>query len=76
MQSFEALLEQLLQHIPAEEEVYAQLQDILNAEDWKKHRLELRILIAPTGEIQDLSIRDGWGEEFLKIAAELDSFVH
>lgn len=32
----------------------------------------LKALFAPTGSIQEVSITSGWGQEFLKIAAQFD----
>jgi hypothetical protein len=36
---------------------------------------ELKILIAPTGNIQDISIDNGWGEEFIKIANDIENTI-
>jgi hypothetical protein len=35
----------------------------------------LRLLYAPTGTIQDTSIDNGWGDEFLKISEVVDQFT-
>jgi hypothetical protein len=36
-------------------------------------RLELSVLFAPTGPIQELSVRSGWGDECLVLANEFDA---
>jgi len=36
---------------------------------------ELSLLYAPTGAIQDTSIDNGWGSEFLELAIVVDSYV-
>ena len=35
-------------------------------------RLTLRVLFAPTGPIQEVSISSGWGQEFLALADRFD----
>lgn len=35
-------------------------------------KLELRVLFAPTGPIQETSLSSGWGDEFLKLARRFD----
>jgi hypothetical protein len=35
-------------------------------------RLELSVLFAPTGPIQEVSLSSGWAEEFLALAARCD----
>jgi hypothetical protein len=35
-------------------------------------RLDMSILFAPTGSIQEVSVRSGWGDEFLKVASQFD----
>ena len=35
---------------------------------------KLAHLIAPTGPLQDTAIDNGWGNEFMRIAEQLDSF--
>ena len=32
----------------------------------------LRVIFAPTGPMQELSLSSGWGDEFLSLAAQLD----
>ena len=39
---------------------------------WRRH---METLIAPTGELQDISIRNGWGERFIELADELEVAV-
>ena len=36
-------------------------------------RLELSVLFAPTGPVQELSVSSGWGDEFLALAIEFDA---
>jgi hypothetical protein len=35
-------------------------------------RLRMRVLFAPTGPIQEVSINAGWGDEFLALAIQFD----
>lgn len=35
----------------------------------------LSTLFAPTGAIQEISIDNGWGDEFLRISALIDQFT-
>jgi len=35
--------------------------------------LELSILFAPTGDIQEVSLSSGWGQEFCRVAESFDS---
>jgi hypothetical protein len=36
-------------------------------------RLDLSVLFAPTGPIQEVSLSSGWGDEFLALAARFDA---
>src|SRR5215831_1814347 len=36
-------------------------------------RLDLAVLFAPTGPIQEVSVSSGWGWEFLAVAARFDA---
>ncbi|MDR3460607.1 MAG: hypothetical protein P4N60_24525 [Verrucomicrobiae bacterium] len=36
-------------------------------------RLDLEVLFAPTGPIQEVSVSSGWGEEFLGLAERFDA---
>jgi hypothetical protein len=38
-------------------------------------KLDLTVLFAPTGPIQEVSVSSGWGEEFLSLAERFDSAV-
>ena len=38
--------------------------------------VELRVLLAPTGPIQEISIDNGWGERFLELAGEIDRMIN
>ena len=35
----------------------------------------LEILFAPTGQIQEVSVGSGWGEEFIELASRFDTAV-
>jgi hypothetical protein len=35
--------------------------------------LQMRVLFAPTGPIQEVSINSGWGDDFLELAAAFDA---
>ena len=35
----------------------------------------LRLLFAPTGDLQDISISSGWGEKYIEIADQFDEVV-
>jgi hypothetical protein len=37
------------------------------------HLASLRTIFAPTGPLQELSLISGWGEEYLRLAAQLDA---
>jgi len=56
------------------EEVIRELEEHLDK--WKKLQLvdieRLRFLFGPTGSIQEISIDNGWGREFLEIAEAVD----
>ena len=36
------------------------------------NRLDLEVLFAPTGPVQEVSISSGWGEEFLVLSSRFD----
>jgi hypothetical protein len=38
-------------------------------------KLDLTVLFAPTGPIQEVSVSSGWGEEFLSLAERFDCAV-
>lgn len=59
------------------QEIGAALQ-FIQAEFEQTGRLDtaqLRLLFAPTGPIQDIAIDNGWGAEFLLLAAEVDKIT-
>jgi hypothetical protein len=39
-------------------------------------RLDLTVLFAPTGPIQEISLSSGWGDDFLSLAARFDAAEH
>lgn len=54
----------------AVEEIDALIQSIGASADF--HRVQLRVLFAPTGPVQEVSISSGWGDAFLELAARID----
>ena len=38
-------------------------------------RLDLTVLFAPTGPMQEVSINNGWAEEFLVVASKFDAIA-
>lgn len=46
--------------------------EIINEPNMKQKLQEISILYAPTGSIQDISIDNGWGEEFIKLSVIVD----
>jgi hypothetical protein len=38
-------------------------------------KLDLTVLFAPTGPIQEVSLSSGWGDEFLTLASRFDAAV-
>jgi hypothetical protein len=59
------------------EEIAAQLRAAIAAVESRTllDRDELRVLFAPTGPLQELSIDNGWGDEFLSLAQQVDAFL-
>lgn len=52
-----------------------EIDSILSATHISSRLLQIEFLIAPTANLQDLAIDCGWGDEFLKLAAELDGLI-
>lgn len=50
----------------------ADIDAILGAKDLSQKSEEIRLLIAPTSNLQDLAIDCGWGEEFLLLANKIE----
>ncbi len=50
-----------------------ELAKIKNSQPIDKNRLSL--LFGPTGSIQDTSIDNGWGQEFLEISSAVDNYL-
>ncbi|NIK72503.1 hypothetical protein [Paenibacillus sp. BK720] len=57
------------------------VEEVLNTLDTLKRRValgdnkvisELKILFAPTGSFQEISIDSGWGEKFIELATRFD----
>jgi len=38
-------------------------------------KAQLNLLFGPTGSIQEISIDNGWGDEFIKLATEVDKIT-
>ena len=50
-----------------------ELAKIKNSQSINKNRLSF--LFGPTGSIQETSIDNGWGQEFLEISSVVDNFL-
>ena len=48
------------------------VDSILSATDLCAESDRVRLLVAPTGNLQDLSIERGWGDKFLELAWQLE----
>jgi hypothetical protein len=48
------------------------VDSILSATDLYAESDRVKLLVAPTGNLQDLSIECGWGDEFLDLARQLE----
>ena len=53
-------------------EIKAEICEICRNIDTPHSMEKLKILLAPTGDLQEISIDNGWGEEFLLIAREIE----
>ncbi|KRE64138.1 hypothetical protein [Paenibacillus sp. Soil750] len=60
------------------------VKEVLNTLDMLKRRIELgdnkviselKILFAPTGSFQEISIDSGWGEKFIELATRFDEII-
>ena len=62
----------------SEEDVIAALDD--HIENLLSHNFsniwDLIILFAPTGSLQEISISNGWGAEYLALASEFDTAIN
>jgi len=38
-------------------------------------RANLRLLVAPTGALQETSLENGWGDEFLSLSRAVEAFL-
>lgn len=63
---------------------FESVEDVLIKLDTLKWRVELgdnkvitdlRILFAPTGSFQEISIDSGWGEKFIELATRFDKII-
>lgn len=48
------------------------IDSLLRSSDLSREIQELRILLAPTGNLQELSIDCGWGDEFCELAEKIE----
>ena len=51
------------------------IDSILSADNLSSKHFQIKVLIAPTANLQDLAIDCGWGKKFLKLADELDELI-
>lgn len=49
------------------------IESIKSGEPHDRHHLNM--LFGPTGTIQEISIDNGWGDEFLRLAEEFDGLI-
>ena len=56
------------------QELESEIARIKNAQPKAAKRLGL--LFAPTGPIQEISLDNGWGDEYLRIAEVVDQFTN
>ena len=64
-------------HYDSKEEVIDELERhimLLQKEDFSKIN-ELILLFAPTSDLQELSISNGWGKQFVEIAEKFDKII-
>jgi len=59
------------------EEIIKKLEsEVVKAKNsWPIDAKNLSLLFAPTGAIQETSIANGWGDEFLRISETIDQFA-
>ena len=65
-------------HYISEGEVIDELERhimLLHKEDFSKIN-ELILLFSPTSDLQELSISNGWGKQYLKIAEKFDKIIN
>lgn len=53
----------------------ADIDAILSAEDLSEKHGDIRLLIAPTSNLQDLSLDCHWGDQFLSLADKIDDEI-
>jgi hypothetical protein len=46
-----------------------------SVETGKRPKFRLGLLFAATGDLQEISIANGWGDEFLKLAEAVDAYI-
>ena len=64
-------------HYNSKEEVVVELERhivSLNSKDFSIIK-ELILLFAPTSDLQELSVSNGWGNQFLEIAEKFDEII-
>jgi len=57
------------------ETALADIDAILSAEDLSEKHDDIRLLIAPTSNLQDLSIDCHWGDQFFSLADKIESEI-
>jgi len=87
MNEISAVLTDCLRHILASEDsAYSAMSARVLAEtlqntiaklerDEPIDKAELRLLFAPTGDLQETSIDNGWGDEFVALSARFDRAI-
>ncbi len=64
---------EIIQQLEEEEEEEEELAKIKNSKPINKSRLSL--LFGPTASIQETSIDNGWGQEFLEPSSIVDNYL-
>ncbi len=53
-------------------DAFRDIDSLLSAANLGTETDKIKLLLAPTGNLQELSIECGWGDEFLRLAEELE----
>lgn len=58
-------------------ELIFELETVISALQVKEYIVleQVKHMFAPTGSLQEISISNGWGSEFLELAERVDKFV-
>lgn len=58
------------------EKLEAKLEAVIRSvEAGRRPRMRLGFLFLPTGDLQEISMANGWAEEFLELAEIVDAYV-